>query len=205
MCLNQRIVAENYLRFALKFLEQKRMERKNASNHKTSPISGGEKKSNREKEKKKKRKKKPIEKILEDTANKIRGKGPDLTSWLESDSGKHRKLKIKSALQTSFEENARNDTSNLKPLTPAKGGEGTRNRNETMLWLVWRQVSLAHALLVLYSFSQNDLDHFTFEEIIFIVEYVAQNQNLLGCEALEKEATRIVSGENFRLLSIHTQ
>ncbi|OQD73137.1 hypothetical protein PENANT_c216G03004 [Penicillium antarcticum] len=63
-----------------------------------------------------------------------------------------------------------------------------------MLWLVWRQVSLAHALLVLYTFSINDLDDYTFEEIISIVEYVSHNQNSLCCEALNAEAMRLTPG-----------
>jgi hypothetical protein len=204
LSLNQLIVAENYLRFVLKFFERKRCGRENADNYNNTPISGGEH-SNGGERKRKKKEKKPIGKILEDTANKIRASGPELTIWLESDSGKHRKLKRESALQKSFEKNVRNDTSDLKPLVAAKKGEWTQNRNETLLWLVWRQVSLAQALLVLYSFSANDLDGFTFEEIIFIIEFVAHNQNSLGCEALEVEAIKLISGENFRLLLIHTQ
>ena len=43
--------------------------------------------------------------------------------------------------------------------------------------------------LVLYTFSTNDLEEYTFEEIISIVEYVSHNQNSLCCEALEAEAT----------------
>jgi hypothetical protein len=55
-------------------------------------------------------------------------------------------------------------------------GEWTRNRNETMVWLVYKFVSLAYARLVLYTFSSRNLDNHTFEKITFIVEYVAQNQ-----------------------------
>ncbi|CAL5871606.1 uncharacterized protein PFLUO_LOCUS5859, partial [Penicillium psychrofluorescens] len=54
-----------------------------------------------------------------------------------------------------------------------------------MVWLVYKLVSLAHARLVLYTFFTTDLDSYTFEEITFIVEYVAQKQEFLYCEALE--------------------
>jgi hypothetical protein len=68
-----------------------------------------------------------------------------------------------------------------------------------MLWLVSKNVSVAHALLVLCSFSRANLDIYSFEEITDIVEYVAQNQGSLYCEALETEAKELISGDGYLL------
>lgn len=186
----QEVVVENYLRFALKFWEHKRLVRIDAVIPSTSFTEG-------QKTSKRKKLKKPIGQSLEDTATGMRENGPFLANWLESDSGKHRKIQAKSALQRSFEKNVHCDTANLNPLTPRKRTDWARNRSETMLWLIDSRVGLAYALLVLYSFSNNDLEDFTFEEILFVIEYTVDNKDSLSCEALETEAQRLIQGEDF--------
>jgi hypothetical protein len=62
---------------------------------------------------------------------------------------------------------------NLRPITGAHR-EQVRNRNETMLWLIYKYVDLAYALLVLYSFSGNTLQKFGYEEATYIIIYGAQ-------------------------------
>lgn len=185
--LNQQVVVENYLRFALKSLEKRRSGGKYS-------IPNGDDPASRLKRRKLK---KPIELSLEETAQEIRTSGT-LASWLDSDLGKRRKSHMRNALSKSFEENVRKGVANLKPMTKQmKKGEWTRNRNETMVWLVYKLVSLAHARLVLYTFFTTDLDSYTFEEITFIVEYVAQKQEFLYCEALETTVEEGVPGESF--------
>ena len=183
----QLVQLENQLRFALKSVEKTRSK----SEKQTSSIpeigtnqSGGNSVST---------KKQSIEQCLDNTAKEIREKGPLLATWLDSKTY-HRKLQLDSPLAKTFMENVKDDCHNLQPIARK---EWRRSIRETMLWLVFKNVSLAHALLVLCSFSTSCLDQYTFEEITSIVEYVAQNRESLYCEALGTEAKKIISGKSF--------
>jgi hypothetical protein len=165
LSLNQRVVAENYLRFVLKALEMKRSENQ-------------------------KNTKKPIGQILKDTAQEIRTCGPALANWLDSDKQRKfaREMQLRSALSQFLKETAQHGIS-VQPMT-RKGWR--RSASETMLWLVYRHAGLAQALLVICAYSTKKLGDYTFEEIIFIFEYVVQNRESLYCEALGTEAKKML-------------
>lgn len=191
---NQLVEVENQLRFALKSVEKERAKLEKQTSSLTGEKAIGSHSVIPASELKEIPKKRSIDDSLKNTAQAIRATGPVLANWLNSQ--KHRKsqlkLQLKSKLWEAFKDRVRNNT-NPKPMSQ---GKWNRSAQETMLWLIWKHVSLAHALLVLYTFPTKDLDLYRFEEITFIVEYVARNRELLYCEALETEAKGLISGKD---------
>jgi hypothetical protein len=141
---DNKVAVENYLRFFLKSLERKRSERqrsqrKDVDSYSNNPVTTERKGP----------KKKPIEQSLRDTALRINKHGLE-------------KMQMESALTKFLEKDLRNGIVHLKPMTNTlKRTEWTRNRNETMIWLIYKYVGLAHARLVLRTFSSNNLDNYT--------------------------------------------
>ncbi|KAJ5472083.1 hypothetical protein N7539_008652 [Penicillium diatomitis] len=169
---DQLVSVENELRFALESVKRAR------SKQEGSPVNKG----------KNKRKKKPIQQSLNSTADAIRRSGSILANWLNS--GKHPWLQ--SQLQSTLSKFPKAIVEDGVKLKPMSGREWNHSRKETMLWLVYKHASLAHALLVLCALPTKDLDLYTLEETTSIVEYVIQNRDMLSCEALEREAGKLI-------------
>lgn len=165
LSLNRQVVVENYLRFALKALEIKRSEKQ------TNP-------------------KEPIGQILRAKAEEITTSGKSLANWL--DSNKQLKSSRETQLHSALSQFLKRTVQRGIHLSPIKNKEWARSVNETLLWLVYTRVGLAHALLVICAFSTKKLSGYTFEEIIYIFDYVIQNQKSLHCEALETEAKALL-------------
>jgi hypothetical protein len=141
------------------------------------------------KESDKERKAHQIEQCLESTVKQISSGG--LVAWLDAD--KRRKFKMQSSLAKSLLKTVEG-AHDLKPITgPQK--EQVRNRNETMLRLLYEHFGLAHALLVIYSFSTPTLEGFNFQEIIHILRCFIRKGGYFFCGALEAEAANILSSE----------
>lgn len=174
----QLVERENELRFALESVKGKRtrsLPHLDSNQQVDDPVG---------------QKRRTIEESLHDTVQDIRASGPLLATWMKRG---HRTSQLHSKLAKFFKESVCKGVHKLKPM---EGAEWKDNARQTMLWLISKNASPAHALLVLCSFSSNKLEALTFEYITYIVDYVIQNQQQLCCEVLERKVREFAAGKH---------
>lgn len=125
------------------------------------------------------------------TTEKITAAGPRLADWVSANG--RRKFQMKSSIAETFRTIITKGPDGLE-LIEDPGAKNPRNRATCMLWLVSTYASVAHALLVICTFSADSLEKFSMGELTAILVCLIQSKEQMHCEALETEASGLLGG-----------